>query len=332
MKSAKDQNAVQALLFVQIASYRDPQLGPTLHDLIHKAAQPQLLHIGVCLQLGPGDQACCGVSSLPSGEALRGARLSLDVVPASASGGVCWARARSQALWSGEPYTLQIDSHMRFAAGWDQELLRCWQRCNDPHAVVSVYPNPFALPDVCDTAMLPVMAAKHFDEQGLLRLQALSTYRYPDQVPAQPLPSAGLAAGLLFGPGALIAATPYDPDLYFDGEEVSLALRLWTRGFNFYNPDRLLIFHLYKRVGDDNTTHWADHADWGERNARAIARVLALTNGADLPAPYGLGTVRTLEHYQQWSGIDFGNRQISADALAGRFTPPPPTSGAAAAG
>ena len=60
--------------------------------------------------------------------------------------------------------------------------------------------------------------------------------------------------------------------------------------------------------------------------------MLALTNGADLPAPYGLGTVRTLEQYQQWSGIDFGNRQISADALAGRFTPPPPTSGAAAAG
>ena len=317
---------------MQIASYRDPQLGPTLHDLITKATQPELLHIGVCLQLEPGDATDCGVATLPSGAALRGARLSLDVVAASTSGGVCWARTRSQGLWTGEPFTLQIDSHMRFAAGWDQHLLDCWARCNDPRAVISVYPNAFELPDVCDTARLPVMAAKHFDDQGLLRQQALSTYRYPEEVPPQPLPSACLAAGLLFGPGALIAAAPYDPDLYFDGEEISLGLRLWTRGFNFYNPDRLLIFHLYKRVGEANITHWADHADWSERNIRAIARVLALTNGSDLPAPYGLGTARTLQQYQQWSGIDFANRQISAEALAGRFTPPPPASDATVAG
>ena len=318
-------------IFVQIASYRDPQLGPTVRDLIAKAVHPELLHIGICCQVDPQDLALCGPASLPAHDALRGAQLSLDVVPARASGGVCWARSRTQALWQHEPFTLQIDSHMRFAPSWDQELLACWQRCADPWAVLSVYPNPFTLPDACDTAMLPLMAAHHFDEHGVLRLQGISTFRNPEELPQQPLPSAVVAAGLLFGPGALIRAVPYDPELYFYGEEISLALRLWTRGFNFYNPDRLLIFHLYKPAHANNVTHWADHPDWAARNHHSVKRVLALLRGTGPSHPYGLGEARSLALYERWSGIDFAQQQLSRDALSGRFTAAPAANGAAAA-
>ena len=37
-------------IFVQIASYRDPQLVPTINDLIDKADNPQNLRIVVCWQ------------------------------------------------------------------------------------------------------------------------------------------------------------------------------------------------------------------------------------------------------------------------------------------
>ena len=37
-------------IFVQIASYRDPQLLPTLRDCIAKATRPDLLHFGLCWQ------------------------------------------------------------------------------------------------------------------------------------------------------------------------------------------------------------------------------------------------------------------------------------------
>ena len=37
-------------IFVQIASYRDPQLLPTLRDCIAKATRPDLLRFGVCWQ------------------------------------------------------------------------------------------------------------------------------------------------------------------------------------------------------------------------------------------------------------------------------------------
>lgn len=281
-------------IVVPIASYSDPQLGATLRDLIAKAADPKRLHIGVCLQLDPSDQQSCGQPSLPQGEAPQGAQLTLDPVAASASQGVCWARARTQKLWQHEPFTLQIDSHMRFITGWDDALLACWQRCGDRRAVLSVYPNAFELPDHGDTAMLPLMVAF-------------------------------VAAGLLFGPGELIREVPHDPELYFHGEEITLALRLWTRGFNLYNPDRLLLFHLYTTSGSGSPTHWADHSSWNDHNERSLARVKALTHGHHVEAPFGLGTVRTLQEWQQWSGINLQEQTISDDALAGQFGPPPPS-------
>jgi Glycosyltransferase (GlcNAc) len=34
----------------------------------------------------------------------------------------------------------------------------------------------------------------------------------------------------------------------FDGEEFSMAARMWTRGYDFYTPDISLIGHDYNRV------------------------------------------------------------------------------------
>ena len=316
--------AVETEIFIQIASYRDPQLGATLRSLIEKASAPERLHIGLCLQVGPEDHLSCGLPSLPAAHELRGASLKIDLVTAECSRGVCWARARTQSLWGGEPFTLQIDSHMRFAMGWDQELLESWTRCGDSKAILSCYPNAFELPDRCNTEQLPVLGAHRFDEHGILRLQGINRFRYPDEVPERPLPTAMVAAGLIFGPADWIEVVPYDPHLYFYGEEISLALRLWTHGFNFYNPDRLLIFHLYKTSGHGSPTHWADHSSWSEHNKQSITRVKALTQGDSLEAPYGLGTARTLQGWQQWSGINLQDQTISEGALSGQFSAPPP--------
>lgn len=319
-------------IFIQIASYRDPELAATLSDLISKAHRPEQLRIGICLQINPADQTSCGRDSLPHGETLRGAELLIDEVAASDSHGVCWARARTQQLWSGEPFTLQIDSHMRCIDGWDVELLASWQRCNDPRAILSCYPNAFSPPDQLDQDFLPLLSALHFDEQGILRLRGFNSFRYPDQCPKAPLPSAFIAAGLLFGPSSLIDEVPYDPQLYFYGEEISLALRLWTRGFNFYNPDRLLLFHLYKAAGQDHITHWADHSDWSSLNQRSLARIQALLQGHDIETPYGLGDARSLQSYENWSGVSFSTATLSDDARLGRFNLPPASTGSPTAG
>jgi hypothetical protein len=68
-------------------------------------------------------------------------------LPYEEATGPCKARALAQALWAGEDFFLQIDSHMRFAPGWDAALLG-WlaqAEADSPggRAVLSTYPPSY---------------------------------------------------------------------------------------------------------------------------------------------------------------------------------------------
>ena len=70
----------------------------------------------------------------------------------------------------------------------------------------------------------------------------------------------------------VVRNVPYDPELYFYGEEISLSARLWTHGYNIYTPNDLVLFHLYKTSSAEelHNTHWNDHHDWFESNDRRV--------------------------------------------------------------
>ena len=323
---------VTSTIFVHIAAYRDPDLVATLYNLIKKAAHPERLKFGICLQLDPLDPMSWREEVFPDH-----AHLQVMHVDAADSRGVCWARSQAQRFYDGEDFLLQIDSHMRAIQNWDDLLVQTWRDCNYSKAVLSVYPNSFYQPCQLETNTLPVMAAHRFDDYNILLPRALSRYQMPDQQPEKPLPSAFIAGGFLFGPGSIIENVPYDPDLYFCGEEISMAVRLWTHGYNIYCPNRLLLFHLYRMAdGDGNTsaTHWSDHEDWFQLNRRSMVRVHTLLKSIHT-APetlspsqkdiasliyYGLGEERTLSDYQSWAGIDFSMQKIEPKAIEGAYT------------
>ena len=185
-----------ATIFVQIAAYRDPDLPATLNNLIKRAAQPERLHFGICLQLADNDPPNWGGSGFPNHPHLKVIRFS-----AAESRGACWARHQAQRVYAGEDFLLQIDSHMRAIEHWDELLLTTWKECGDQKAVLSVYPNGFEQPCKLKTSTLPVMGADDFDAYGILKLRGISRYRLPEQQPDSPIPGAFIAGGFLFGPG-----------------------------------------------------------------------------------------------------------------------------------
>ena len=323
---------VRPSIFIQIAAYRDPDLPATLETLLTMAKDPDRLHIGLCLQLDDTDPPHWDPSALPDHQ-----QLSMVRFAARESQGACWARHQAQQFFANETFLLQIDSHMRAVRNWDELLIQTWRECQDPMAVLSVYPNGFQPPCTLHCESLPVMAAHQFDDYGILKFQGISRYRLPQQQPEQPIPNAFVAGGFLFGPGGIVNLVPYDPKLYFYGEEISLSARLWTHGFNIYCPHRLLLFHLYKSNsgdGDRSAQHWADNDGWFKLNRRSLVRVHALLGSID-QSPldrlnpsmedvddlhhYWLGAERSLDDYQQWAGVNFKDRTISDHALAGRF-------------
>jgi hypothetical protein len=116
---------------------------------------------------------------------------------------------------------------------------------------------------------------------------------------------------------------PHDPFIYFLGTEVSQAVRLWTHGWDFFAPTRSLVYHCYG-TGRRKALHWENHTGWS-RAALLSYRRLGHLLGTEIVAErdalvdlerYGLGTVRSLEEYQEFAGLDFKARWIAPTAAA----------------
>jgi glycosyltransferase involved in cell wall biosynthesis len=292
------------VIFVNIACYRDPEVVPTVRDLFEKARHPDQVNVAIVLQAMPSD-----------GIAVPHQRVRVVHVPATKSRGACWARALGYQLWQGERHVLQIDSHMRFAPDWDVRLLEQLAACPSRKPLLTTYPPAYEPPDQFLGDKPAFLAAKLFDERGILIQQGLL-----EPEPARPKPTAFIAAGFLFGPALWMKEVPYDPDLYFHGEETTLALRLWTSGWDFFGPTEAIVWHRY--TTHVRPLHWEDVPTWSDLDSVSLARMRYLLGMDDEPVEigrFGLGTVRTREQYQAMSGVDFRARTIAPHALAGNF-------------
>ncbi|MBV8938484.1 MAG: hypothetical protein JO089_01420, partial [Alphaproteobacteria bacterium] len=315
-------------IFVQIAAYRDPELQWTVAEMFAKATYPERIHAGIIWQYVPREDDALFPKPYPRPKQLR-----IIEVDARESQGVCWARAKLQELWEGEEYTLQIDSHMRFEQGWDELLIDMLKACGE-RAVLTTYPAGYLPPRTIQHRLTYRLVAKQFDGDGIFTMT--SRPLKVDPPPPAPVEGAFVSACMLFGPGNMIREIPYDPHLYFFGEEITLSARLWTHGYDVYHPNIPVIYHFWERK--TRRTHFDDHRQWPEINRRSFARVRHLlgTDRSHDPAVtqdierYGLGRVRTMEDYQRFCGVDFTRRAISPAAYEGHFpadkAPPPAAS------
>jgi hypothetical protein len=302
-------------IFVQIASYRDPECQWTVKDLFEKAKDPDRIFVGICWQHDPEeDQNYFKVSTRPG-------QVRTALFHWKESQGVCWARHQTQLLWEGEEYTLMIDSHMRFEFDWDQKLIDDLALCPSPKAVLSNYPAGFMPPHTLEAGAKPTIQRPHPYEDGDIRFRGDNLDRFPEK----PLRGAFIAAGLLFARSEVIREVPYDPYLYFNQEELSLAARLYTHGWDVYSMRQVLVYHLYVTDTAQNKRplHWQENAKWAQMQERARKRMDHLMGYAPSDDPtvtrdlmkYGLGFERTLEEFSAFCGIDFKRREISDWAL-----------------
>lgn len=309
------------LIFISLASYRDAQLVPTIDDCLAKARFPDRLRFGICWQHGLEE------APLPY---LQDSRFQILDVDWRESKGACWARSEIMKLWRGESWFLQVDSHCRFASGWDEMLIRTMQQTGSPKPILSTYPPPFT-PSADERfggdAML--MAFQGFTPEGIPFMKPLGI---PDWMHRHlPMRARFLAAGFLFAPGSFVGEVPYDPELYFIGEEITMTLRAFTSGYDLFHPCERIIWHDYIRTYA--TRHWDDHItanrvgrEWGDLDLCSKDRVKRLLAGYPLEN-YGLGSVRTLEEYEAYAGLSFSLRKGQNYTLRSEEPPnpePPP--------
>lgn len=299
-------------IFISIASYRDPRLWDTVVDAVEKAADPGQLHFCVIDQSDAPSQP-------PESASRRGSVRYLHLHHRF-SRGACWARSIATSYCQSEAYFLQIDAHMAFDPGWDALLIGQLEALSqvNPRSIISTYPPPFSLADGLVTRQpFPGQALVLRPRPGaaLAADMPVMAFHVVPTPSTEALPGCHVGAGCLFTHSAFIAEVPYDPWLYFHGEEQNLAVRAWTHGWDIWHTPEVPIYH-FSHAGHDHPVHWSDSEDreratqwWTlEKQSRARMRAL-LYDRLDLGA-YGLGTERSLEEFADFSGIDYPQRTL----------------------
>jgi hypothetical protein len=306
-------------IFVSIAAYRDPELVPTVDDCLARARHPERLRFGICWQHGPDEPP------LPwAGDP----RFRIIDVPWQESRGACWARAEVMARYDGEDYFFQLDSHHRFVQDWDEIVIDELGRAPAAKPVLTAYLTPYdpERPDVREHVPMQ-MNFDRFTEQGIVLCRPGELHDWRTRT--RPARARFLSAHFLFAPGAFVREVPYDPELYFTGEEITLAVRAFTHGYDLFHPHRMIAWHEYTRAYRAHK-HWTDHdgqaavdTAWYERDRTSLAKVDAfLANPA--PGPLGLGTARTFADYEAFAGLSFAARRAQEYTRAGYEPPNPP--------
>ncbi|KAJ8600770.1 hypothetical protein CTAYLR_006111 [Chrysophaeum taylorii] len=300
-------------IFVSVAAYRDPLALATVRDALAKAKTANVV-VGVVAQYDVISGADDDWFRHDYDPRVRWARV--DFRDAA---GPCPARALALDLLDDQDFVLQIDAHTQFTENWDLRLLEDHRRCG---GILTTYPMDFASKgDERPTLLAP----SRFDDDGALRIVG-RVLRERQEIP---LPSPLWCAGFSFAPREAVLRVKYDPHLrfLFFGEEMVMAARFWTHGYDFFAPSRAVLYHKWSRAGRPNFREdarlYGDPRAERRYRARSLRRLRALfgassSSGDDDVGPnldsYGLGHVRTLADFQNKVGVDFLRRVVRPGA------------------
>lgn len=285
-------------IFVSIPAYRDADCAQTVVHMFETAADPSRVYAGMCVQTTGSETESCLPPDFKWHSNVRILR-----IPHTEAKGPTYARAMCASLYRGESWFLGIDSHTKWAEGWDATLLDMIKQCDSKKPVLSQYPP--AWDDTSNDADgVPVLCKVNFNEAGAPALGAtIRKLAAPQRIPY-------VAGGFMFGPGSIATEVKFDPTLdhLWIPEEFLLSARLYTHGYDVFAPTKSVAYHYYERQG---APRWhGDNPTWHAAEQNTLKKVLRLLEGHNPEYTYGMGTQRSLREYYRFAGIDWQQKKM----------------------
>ncbi len=317
-------------IFVSIASYRDSECQHTVIDLFNKAKHPERIFVGICWQFDPLLDEDCFEHAPPYPDQVRSVNYHI-----SETKGCCWARCEALKLRQGEEYVLQLDAHMRFVQDWDEVMIETLARCPGNKNALSTMPPAYLPPEElqdCTDGIPITYISKLWAHDGFQPVSLGGWIRNRNNVEPGPILNAIYTGNFLFASARMFDEVPFDPHVFFRGEEPLYSLRLWTHGWDLYQPDKVVIYHYWQSPGrDDGGAAYKKNLDINATNAPEIGRqrvmhVMGLGEAKDPAAlveieKYGAGTERSTQDFWTFLDVDMEKKIIGEKAAKGRWTP-----------
>lgn len=315
-------------IFVSIPSYRDSEAAHTLRSLFARARCPSRVYVGIYIQNAPDDTDPVSEYVSLTGKwndpfALTDHVRALRVPHRRAAGPYAARYNVHKYLYRGERYVLQIDSHTMFCQDWDRVLIEELHNTQDPRCVLTTIPQIYTFEerhgDATKHAAEPTFPfLNYIDEAHLPHFVARACVGKPNK----PFPVISWFPGFSFSRGDLWREVPYTQGVthLFNGEDIFMAARMWTRGWTFYAPSRMPVFTTF-----DTSYRATVDSDFARDSVREAHRIASLRHISDacftmsrgMIGPDHLGSVRPLDTFWKMCGIAPATRRATPAAFAG---------------
>lgn len=325
-------------IYVGIASYRDFECRSTVESIFLRAQHPERIRVGVVDQIVNGEDVLCNDPIQPCSvdpeQALCKYAAQVDVyeMKAELSIGPVFARHIGYRLYRGEYYATQSDAHVTYTNNWDMDIIAQIEETKNDMAVLTTYLTDVqgAISPDGDSLLhtRPIMCNTIYE--GGAQGMHLRHGSQPEREPAifdSPQLQPWWAAGYSFSRGHFVVNVPYDylQPMIFQGEEMSIGIRGYTIGYDYYAPERSVCFHHYA-VGENAKRRSKVHHFWENDNKysgtgrKAMMRLLGIVHmNPEDPVDawdhteediYGIGGVRTPENFYLTFGIDVVEKTV----------------------
>jgi len=309
-----------------ISAFQDGErCATTIRRALSKAQHPQRVSFNILQAVGEGDVTCldefrskhlpavCDNEETQCANAIL-ARIHAWTISLEEGKGPVHQRGllSERAQLSGEgSMCLSTDSHMSFVKAWDKLMLEDWTLANNEFAVLSAYPLATWDASIAGKKSY-INLCGYFLEDGIPRGATGATlFNEDENSPDKPTLTMNWAAGQSFSRCHAERNVPVDKELkwLFTGEEVDRAVRLWTHGYDLYNPTVNAVLHNYSNAQQSFWNHPGDPSIMSEEQKASKVRIRALLAGEHVDGDFGtfgLGDQRTLKDYVTWSHTNLG--------------------------
>jgi hypothetical protein len=293
-------------IFVQITSYHDYELEQTIRNAIAKSSEETELVFGVHSIFYKDNSWIEPIRDIPN--------VKLIESKAPDNLGMGLGRSIAHDLYCGEDYYLQIDAHSRFDQNWDTFLINEINNhksngFNKP--LITQYPKPFWYEGDEEKIRNHEEVVTQFYWKEKERFKQNRTPMQGTVLnPEGNIFSISVSGGSIFTEGEFLKPNKL---IFADGEEIFIAARAYTSGYDLLVPSEMFMYHLYYGTEGKNKRRIV-YADWPEQTEYlgkiSSDEIMLVLSGEGLVGDGRLGTKRTLLDYGKFCGLDFINGDI----------------------
>lgn len=302
-------------IFVSICSYQDPLLPHTIKSMMQTKSNRNNVVYSIFEQTRYEDSLECNEPVLVSRDDVIYKRIDPEY-----SDGCVWARHLNLLNATDEyDFIYQIDSHILHDMNWDRALIEDYKRamdlCGTNKVIITGSCKSFTISQEEGSAEIKTYLDASEEKSCQVKYYTIDPETFipnvhGDSYPPTDMPQEAfhIMAGNFFTHLDWIDNVGLDPKIFFQGEEVMMAMMSYAAGYKMYHHTKMVSYHL----ADTSKWHTKDISE----NPKTARRREILAEIGRWRWKKFLETCREdlLESFRQDFGIDFINLGIEERA------------------